>query len=160
MNVEHATLRPTIFMQHFLIVPGLYERGDDAFYLPSRDAKLAMIDCRDIAFAASDLLLRPASKLPTEPVYLTGPKLLSGEDMRARLSWASGRPLKWIKDREAFADHSRATGSPLEIGGVYEAAATGAFAEVRTDRFEALFQRRPTSFAKFALDHTAHFKAH
>ncbi len=158
MDVEHTILRPTIFMQHFMIVPGLYGPGDDTFYLPTGDARMAMLDCRDIAFAAADLLLRPASELPSEPVYLTGPEALSGEDLRARLSWASGRAFRWIKDRQAFDDHSRATGSPLEISGVYDAAAAGAFSKIHTEQFEALFQRRPTSFAKFALDHASYFQ--
>lgn len=159
MDVERVILRPTIFMQHFLIVPGLYQRGDDAFYLPSGEGKLALLDCRDIAFAAADLLLRPSSYLPSEPVYLTGPEALSGEDIRTRLSWSSGRLFRWINDRAAFDDHSRATGSPLEVGGVYEAAAANAFAQVRTEQFEKLLQRRPSSFAKFVLDHASHFLA-
>lgn len=159
MDVERAILRPTIFMQHFLIVPGLYENGDDTFYLPSGEGKIAMVDARDIAYAAADLLLRPASDLPAEPVFLTGPEALTGEDMRERLSWACGRPLQWNKDREAFDAHSKALGSPVEVGGVYDAAAVGAFAAVCADQFESLFRRRPASFAKFALDHAAHFQA-
>ena len=159
MTVERAILRPTVFMQHFLTVSGLYDQGDDIFFLPSGDGRLAMVDCRDVAFAAADLLLRPASDLPAEPVFLTGPEALTGEDMRQRLSWACGRTLQWNKDREAFDAHSKTLGSPVEVGGVYDAAAVGAFAAVRADQFETLFRRRPASFAKFALDHAAYFQA-
>lgn len=38
MDIERAIVRPTLFMQHFMIVPGLYEQGDDSFYLPIADA--------------------------------------------------------------------------------------------------------------------------
>ena len=159
MNVEHAILRPTIFMQHFLIVPGLYQCGDQAFYLPSGDGRMAMVDARDIAAAAADLLLRPVADLPSEPVYVTGPEALNGEDIRMRLSLAARRSVRWNKNRAAFDKHSNEVGSPLEIGGVYEAAADGAFSEVRADEFEAAFGRRPTSFAKFAFDHAAYFQS-
>ena len=159
MNVEHAILRPTIFMQHFMIVPGLYERGDDTFYLPSGDGRMAMVDARDIAFAAADLLLRPVGDLPSEPVFLSGPEALSGEDIASRLSFAAGRKLRWEAAPDAFCEHSRAVGSPVEIGGVYAAGGEGAFSTVRAEEFEAAFGRRPTSFAKFALDHAAYFQS-
>ena len=158
MEVERAILRPTIFMQHFLIVPGLYERGDDTFYMPSGDGRIAMTDARDVAFAAADLLLRPAAELPPEPVYVTGPEALTGEEMRMRLSLASGRTLLWNKDPVAFYRHSRTLGSPVEVGGIYEAAASGAFETVHADAFETVFGRRPRSFAKFAFDNAAYFR--
>ena len=158
MEVERAILRPTIFMQHFLIVQGLYQRGDDTFYLPSGDGRMAMTDARDVAFAAADLLLRPTAELPPEPVYVTGPEALTGEEMRMRLSLASGRTLLWNKDPAAFYRHSRALGSPVEVGGIYEAAASGAFETVHADAFETVFGRRPRSFAKFAFDNAAHFR--
>ncbi|MEM1422053.1 MAG: NmrA family NAD(P)-binding protein [Pseudomonadota bacterium] len=159
MDVERAILRPTIFMQHFMIVPGLYQRGDDTFYLPSGDGRMAMVDARDIAFAAADLLLRPKAELPDEPIYVTGPEALTGEDMRDRISLATGRAFQWNKDPAAFEEHSKAVGTPVEIGGVYAAGAEGAFASVHADQFETTFGRRPTSFAKFALDNAAHFHA-
>lgn len=158
MDVERAILRPTIFMQHFLIVPGLYEKGDDTFYLPSAEGKMAMVDARDVAYAAADLLLRPAADLPSEPAYVTGPEALDGDDIRMRLSLAARRALRWNKDRSAFDAHSKETESPLEIGGVYEAAAAGAFSTVRADDFATMFGRRPTSFAKFALDYADCFQ--
>ena len=159
MDVDQAILRPTIFMQHFMIVPGLYQRGDDTFYLPSGDGRMAMVDARDIAFAAADLLLRSTEELPANPVYLTGPEALSGEDMLSRLSLATGRAFQWNKDPAAFEEHSKAVGSPVELGGIYAAGAEGAFASVHADQFEAAFGRRPTSFAKFALDYAAHFQS-
>ncbi|MEM1381820.1 MAG: NmrA family NAD(P)-binding protein [Pseudomonadota bacterium] len=158
MNVEHAILRPTIFMQHFMIVPGLYERGDDTFYLPSGNGRMAMVDARDIAFAAADLLLRSADSLPLEPIFLSGPEALSGEGIASRLSLATGRTLRWNKDPDAFCEHSKTVGSPPEIGGVYAAGAAGAFSTVHTEEFEKVFRRRPSSFAKFALDNAEYFR--
>ena len=159
MNVKHAILRPTIFMQHFMIVPGLYERGDDTFYLPSGDGCMAMVDARDVAHAAADLLLRPAGALPSEPILPSGPEALPSEGIARRLSLAAGRTLRWNRDPEAFSKHSKAVGSPFEIGGVYSAAASGAFSAVHAEGFEAVFGRWPTSFAKFALDHAACFQS-
>ena len=157
MDAEHAILRPTVFMQHFMIVPGLYERDDDTFYLPIGDSKMALLDCRDIAFAAADLATRPSAELPAEPIPMTGPEALSGDGIRERLSTAAGRAFTWNQDIEAFKAHSQKLSSPEEVLGIYQAGAQGAFAEVKASDFERTFGRSTTSFAKFALDYAEHF---
>lgn len=159
MDVEYAILRPTIFMQHFLIVPGLYEQGDDTFYLPSGEGKIALLDCRDIAYAAAQLALLDSANLPSEPIPLTGPEALSGEESQQRLSLATGRTFVWNNQQSDFEAHSEKLSSPVEVGAIYQAAASGAFANVNVESFEEAFNRRTTSFAKFVSDYLPYFKS-
>lgn len=159
MDVEFAIVRPTIFMQHFLIVPGLHAPGDDRFFLPIGNGRMAMLDCRDIAAAVARLATVDAAQLPPEPVLLTGPEALSGADLADSLSAAAGREIRWEADPAEFEAHSKATGSPTELAAVYAVGEQGAFATVETAGFEMVVGRWPTSFAKFASDYAAIFRA-
>lgn len=159
MGVERGVVRPTMFMQHFLFVTGLYERGDDTFYLPIADGKVAFLDCRDIALAVGHLATCPADALPADAVALTGPEALAGRDLAERLRLASGRDIAWEADMDAFKAHSKEVGSPEEVAAMYQSGADGSFAAVHTDAFTGLVGRRPRSFAKFAADHADHFRA-
>lgn len=159
MDVQQAIVRPTIFMQHFLIVPGVHSPGEDSFHLPIGDAKVALLDCRDIAALVAEFATCDVESLPPEPVHLTGPEALSGEDIARTLSEAAGRPIDWNADEGAFVAHSKATGSPLEVKGVYAAGAKGAFASVSAEPFEGYVGRRPASFAKFASDYRGQFQS-
>ena len=159
MGKEYAILRPTIFMQHFLIVPGVHVAGEDVFYLPVGGGAMAMLDCRDIARAMAVLATAEARGLPADAVPLTGPEALTGDELAAQLSAAAGRTIRWEVTPEAFEEHSKETGSPLELLGIYQAGADGAFAETRTEGFEALTGSRPASFAKFASDYADAFRS-
>ena len=157
MDVEHAIVRPTLFMQHFMIVPGLYEAGDDTFYLPIGDAGIAMLDCRDIAAAAADLALRDAADLPADPIMMSGPESMTGGDIRDRLETVTGRSFTWNRDVDAFKAHAAQLDLPESLVSIYQAGAGGAFAPVHVDAFRDAFGRQTTSFAKFVFDYADHF---
>ena len=158
LGAEHSIVRPTLFMQHFMLVPGLYEPGDDTFYLPIGDASVAMLDARDIAAVVATLSTADAAGLPSEPFIITGPEALTGEELRDRLSWAVGREIRWNRDPEAFASHSDAVGSPKEVAAIYEAGAECSFSQTQTSDFEDIVGRRPRSFARFASDYAHLFR--
>ncbi len=161
IGIPATMLRPTIFMQHFLIVPGLYEKGDDTFYLPSGDGKMALLDCRDIAIAAAALLTDPSKSNLFEEDYfmLTGPEALTAEHIKQELSQLSKDKLFLHEaSEEAFIEHSQKTNSPVELKGIYEAGKNGAFANVTTETFIKITGTRPRSFARFAWDHRYYFQ--
>jgi uncharacterized protein YbjT (DUF2867 family) len=158
MKVEVAIVRPTIFMQHFLIVPGLHARGEDRIYLPIGNAAMTMLDCRDISAAVAALAVADVETLPPLPVHMTGPDALTGPRIADLLSLAAGRPIAWVSDKAAFVAHSDAMGSPAELAKVYEAGASGAFAQVDTQGFKAITDRLPSSFAKFVFDNAERFR--
>ncbi len=157
-GVRFDAIRPTIFMQHFLMIPGLYNPGEDTFYLPTGDSGVAFNDARDIALMAEALLMSSGTQ-KDEPVTMTGPKAITGEEISDALSEASGRTIRWEADPDAFSEHSRATGSPEEIGGVYEAGRNGAFSSTDTEDFQQITGRLPRSFATFARDNAAYFSS-
>ena len=152
-------LRPTIFMQHLLIVPGLYEAGDDRIYLPTGDAGVAFLDCRDIAYAAYRILTDPsrADVLDEDFFLFTGPEALTGSELVQELSRLNGKTFTQVKEEEAFVAHSKKVGSPTELQAVYQAGAQGAFAKVHTEMFERVTGKKPNSFAKFAYDYQYYF---
>ncbi|MBQ0734468.1 NmrA family NAD(P)-binding protein [Aquimarina celericrescens] len=158
-RIPPTMLRPTIFMQHFLIVPGLYEKGDDTFYLPTGDGKIAFVDCRDIAYAMSELLLAPEKpeKLENDFFFLTGPTAVTGNEIVEELSNLTGKSFTWNKEETAFDKHSEKTGSPAIVKEFYKAGAAGYLEKVETKDFEKITGKMPNSFARFAWDNRYYF---
>lgn len=161
-GIPTTAIRPTMYMQHFLTVPQLYTPGDERFYLPIGDARVAFVDCRDIAtFAAAILLSTPDERArhAGASYELTGPESIGAAEIGAILGWTSGRSMKHIDGEAAFVARCAALGVPDTVKSIYREAAGGWFAKVETEAFERATARRPTSFAKFATDHASHFKA-
>lgn len=160
-GIPATIIRPTIFMQHFLTVPGLYSRGADRFYLPTGDGPVAFLDCRDIAALAAGLITAsPEARQPYEQqaYELTGPSAVTAQEIAAILSWVSGQAVAHIDGEAAFVERSRELGSADGVKYIYAEAAEGWFAQVEHAAFTRLTGRRPTSFAKFAFDHAAYFQ--
>jgi uncharacterized protein YbjT (DUF2867 family) len=160
-GVSATMIRPTIFMQHFLTVPGLYTRGDGRMYLPTGDGRIAFLDCRDIArFAAALATLPPEERHPfTNQAYeLTGPEALMASEIATILSWAADRRITHIDGEDAFVERCRTLGVADGIKAIYHEAATGWFSEVAYAAFEQCTKHRPTSFAKFAYDYAHYFR--
>ncbi len=158
-GIPSTMLRPTLFMQHLLLVPGLYEKGDTNLYLPTGKAKMAFLDCRDIAYVASKLILDPsiAQSLDNDFIYLTGPKALSAEDMASELSLLNGKQFTHIDGESEFLEHSKELGSPAELLEIYKAGAQGYFEETHTEDFEKLTGRTPNPFGRFISDYRHYF---
>jgi uncharacterized protein YbjT (DUF2867 family) len=153
-------IRPTIFMQHFFMSPGLYTARADRFYLPTGDARVAWVDCRDIAAMAAALLTAaPEARAPFEghAFELTGPRAHTALELAEILSLAGRRPIAHVDGVEAFSARCHELGVSDGVKGIYGEAAGGWFAKVDDDAFVRLLGRTTTPFAKFALDHAAHF---
>ena len=158
-SIPRVMLRPTIFMQHFHIVSALYQQGADTFYLPSCEGKIAFLDCRDIAYAAYQLLIYPEKKgrLKEDYLHMTGPKAISGMDIAEILSALRGQEVQWNQDVKAFEQQAEATGTPLFLKDLYQAGASGAFETVAIEAYAQVTGRIPTSFARFAWDYRHFF---
>ncbi len=155
-----VAIRPNIFMQHFMTVPGLYQARADRFYLPTGDARVSWLDARDIAAAAAALVL--ASKETRAPFEgkgfeLSGPAAVTASEIAATLSLVARRPLTHVDGADAFTAHCKERGVSDVAKHFYGEAAGGWFANVADDLLVKLLGRHATPFAKFALDHAAHF---
>lgn len=159
-GIPSTMIRPTIFMQHFLMMPGLYTRGDDRFYLPTGSAKIAFLDCRDIAtFAAHILRLTSTERGPyqNQSFELTGPTAVTAQEIAATLSWAAERTIEHVDGEAAFVEHCQSLGVGDGLKAVYAEASEGWFAQVEYQAFKQLTGHLPTSFAKFGYDHAFYF---
>ncbi len=161
-GIPTTVIRPTIFAQHFLgLSPALFRQGDAHFHLPTGDAKVAWLDCRDIAACAAAVLSSKEhrSGFAGQAFELTGPTAVTAAEIEAILGAVAGRTIAHADGMEAFSQHAKELGVPDTIKGIYGEAADGWFGDVHDDEFVQLTGRHTTSFAKFVFDHRAWFTA-
>jgi len=157
-----TAIRPNIFMQHFLTVPGLYRAREDRFFLPTGAARVSWLDARDIGLAAAALVMAsPAERARFEgqAYELSGPRAHTAAELAEVLSLVARRPVAHVDGVEAFVARCKELGVPDVAKHFYGEAAGGWFGKVDDDLMGTLLGRRATSFAKFAIDHAAHFGA-
>jgi uncharacterized protein YbjT (DUF2867 family) len=86
-------LRPHFFMQNTLGF-AYTVKSQGAFYAPLGDAKISMVDARDIAAVAVKALTAPGHM---GKIYdITGPEAVSFNDAAKALSEAAGKPVKYV----------------------------------------------------------------
>jgi uncharacterized protein YbjT (DUF2867 family) len=92
-GLDYTFLRPNLFMQGLLLLRAtIAEQG--AFYVSAGDARVSMIDVRDIAAVAARALTEPGHAGRTYD--LTGPEALTHADVADRLSRATGRQIQYV----------------------------------------------------------------
>jgi uncharacterized protein YbjT (DUF2867 family) len=93
-GMPHALVRPNMFMQNVTenTIPSIDQGGN--FYANAGDARISMVDTRDIARVAAVLLTEPGHDGNAYDV--TGPEALSYYDVASRLSAAMARKLTYI----------------------------------------------------------------
>ena len=91
-NMDWTFLRPNLFMQGLLNFTAMIKEKS-AFAAAAGDAKVSVVDVRDIAASAVAALTGDGH---AEKIYdLTGPQSLTHADMAAQLSDAVGRPITY-----------------------------------------------------------------
>ena len=158
-GLKVTVIRPTIFMQHFEMGTGLYERADDRFYLPTGEAGVAFLDCRDIAAMGHALILDPRSTpFHTGAYELTGPVAITGQQIAEQLSAIQGQAVTHVDGESEFVNRCAELGKPDWGKAVYAEAAGGWFSDCHTQVFKAVVGRSPRSFAAYADDRAWWFK--
>ena len=103
-GIPATVLRPNCFMQNDAMFRDAILGGYYPF--PIGQAGVAMVDARDIADVAAEVLLRrerSASPLPDEAISLVGPDVLTAGGIAALWSEALGRPVQSTgEDLDAF----------------------------------------------------------
>jgi uncharacterized protein YbjT (DUF2867 family) len=152
-------LRAGEFMPaYFRQAPNIAAKG--AMFLPMEDVKIASIDVGDIAEIAARVLTGPGHEGKTYP--LTGPEALTMTEVAAKLSAATGKPIRYVNvPPDAARQAQLAAGMPPYLAdALFELFAerrNGKEAKVWPDA-AALLGRRPTSFDEFATRHAAMFR--
>jgi len=93
-GIKWSILRPNFFMQNF---SGPYATGireHNGIFLPQGDARISLIDVRDIAAVAAQILLAP-NMHAGQSYDLTGPEALSNAEIAQHLSNVAGRQINY-----------------------------------------------------------------
>jgi uncharacterized protein YbjT (DUF2867 family) len=151
-------LQPHFFMQNFLHYGTI--ASDAAFYAPLGDAKVAMIDARDIASTAAAVLTTAGHENRT--YVLTGGEALSFAEAAKELSKQLGREVRYIDVTPEQAKQGIvASGAPewladdlVKLYGVFKAG-HGAFVSTAVQQVTG---RAPRKFADFVRDNAVAFK--
>jgi uncharacterized protein YbjT (DUF2867 family) len=148
-------LRPTFFMQNWLGLAGMVKQG--TIYQPAGDAKTAPVDIRDIAAVAVKTLTEGGHE---GKVYeITGPELLSYDDIARILSEASGHPVKYQDISPATAKQAMlGMGMPEfvadSINELMDQMRAGQYTKTTTV-VRDVAKKQPITFAQFAKENVA-----
>jgi uncharacterized protein YbjT (DUF2867 family) len=157
-GLQWTILKPHFFMQNLLGSARSIREG--ALYYAFGEGRLGMVDTRDVGEFAARVLTAPeghAGKTYT----LSGPAVVSGDDMARELTARIGRPVKYVP---VPFDVARAAvleaGAPAWIADMlveYNRAYAAGWGDYVTRDFPALMKRPARSFADFVRDHAAAF---
>jgi uncharacterized protein YbjT (DUF2867 family) len=155
---------PSVVLNSAFFMSNLFTSADTVrlagqIFAPAGDAKIAMIDPRDVAAAAAVTLLDDGHD--GRAYVLTGPAAITYADVAAHLSEATGRRVGFVDVpdeaaraamREAGAPDWLADTLPVLFGELRRGLAAAPTADVYL-----LTGREPRGFAEFARDHRATF---
>jgi len=157
-GIPYTFLRPGPFMQNFLnFRDSIVHRGE--FYAPMGHGRVSIVDVRDVAAVAAEVLEEYGHENKTYDV--TGPESLSYADAAERLTHALGKPVTYVDvPPEAARDSMLQAGmSPwlvdalLELHAMWRVNAASEIAGTVHD----VAKRDPITFAEFAHDYAPQF---
>ena len=157
-GVAHTFLRPNVYMQNFH--PGFVGReirAEGRFHLPAGEARVSLVDARDVGAVAARVLTADAEAHHRRGYTLTGPEALDHHEIAAVLSRVAEREIEYVPDEDAsMAARLRQAGWPQDrIDVVLEFFAvirSGTRAAVTAD-VEELLGRPATGLEAFAREH-------
>jgi uncharacterized protein YbjT (DUF2867 family) len=155
-GIDHVLLRPTFLMTNLLAAAGGVRQAG-AIFLPGAGAKIAMIDPRDVADVATVALTDSvARELP-----LTGPAVVTFDDVAAELSAVAGRRVSFVPvPDDAAVAQLVAAGAPewfaTNLVTQFGLLRQGAQAQAR-DTVNTVLGREPRSVGAFLREHAAVF---
>jgi uncharacterized protein YbjT (DUF2867 family) len=156
-GVAWTFLRPNSFMQNLATIHAGTIKSQAAFYPYGHQAKISVVDTRDVAAVAARALT--AEGHSGKAYKLSGPESLTNEEMAQKLSKAIGKPVRFVDlpDPE-YKEALVGAGVPetyadllVDLSRYW---ATGAAAAVTSD-VERVTGRKPISFDRFAQDHVS-----
>lgn len=160
-GIAVTVIRPANFMQNYLTF-GTPEsiQTQSVFYAAQGDAKVSIVDTRDISAVAALLITEDGHD--GKQYDITGGESLSNYDIANIFTEALGRKITYISIPQEKADEAMtAAGTPAWlitlISGLSRIGAAGYLAAVKPD-LELLLKRKPITFAQFLKDNLATFQ--
>jgi uncharacterized protein YbjT (DUF2867 family) len=159
-GIPFTFLRPNEFMQNFVNFHSPSIKGNNAFYIPLEDAKVSLVDVRDIAAVAVKSLI-DEDKHKNKTYLITGPEALSYHQVAEILSNATGKKISYvnISEDEAKAAMKEIGMSEWLINTVSELSdyfRKGKASEI-SPAVEEVTGKKPISFSQFAKDYAEAF---
>lgn len=159
-GIPFTFLRPNEFMQNFVNFHSPSIKGNNAFYIPLEDAKVSLVDVRDIAAVTVKSLI-DEDKHKNKMYLITGPEALSYHQVAEILSNATGRKINYvnISDEEARAAMKEIGMNDWLINTVSELSEyfrKGKASEI-SSAVEEVTGGKPISFSQFANDYAEAF---
>jgi uncharacterized protein YbjT (DUF2867 family) len=156
-GIPFVFLRPNSFMQNFVTRSSQTIRNQDAIYLPAGEAKISLVDARDVAAVAAEVLTKNGSQHVDRVYDVTGPEALSHSQVAEILSSEIGRTVSYVDiSEENLSNRLKKMGiidwfidNALELYRLYR---TGHRSET-TRVVEQLTEHKPTSFSQFARNY-------
>ena len=150
-GLPHAVVRPNMFMENVpeSYVPSIDENGN--FYTNAAQARLSMVDTRDVAAVAAALLTESGHQ---EGVYdVTGPEALSLQDVAGKLSTRLGRQINYVDVPDdavrqtllGFGVGEWMAGGLVDLFQEYKRSGTDGYAAAVTDTVQRVTGRAPRS---------------
>ncbi|MPY78860.1 MAG: NAD(P)H-binding protein [Actinophytocola sp.] len=157
-GVPWVMLRANFLMSNLLAAANAVEATGQLF-VPAGDAKIAMIDPRDVGASAAALLTGDGHEGRTYTV--TGGEAITYADVAAQLSAATRRPVRFVDvPGDAAREALLSSGAPEWLADnlvrLFGKLRDGAGASV-TDTVRELTGRAPRTFVEWARDHAAAF---
>jgi uncharacterized protein YbjT (DUF2867 family) len=164
-GIPFTFLRPNEFMQNFVNFHSPSIKSNNAFYLPAQDAKVSIVDVRDIAAVAVKALTDDDGnddKHNNKTYLITGPEALSYHQAAEILSKATGKKISYVNVSD-----EEARGAMKEMGiddwtintisELYDYFRKGYASQV-SSAVEEVTGKKPISFSQFAKDYAEAFK--
>jgi len=157
-GLDWTFLRPMYFMQNIaMYAPSIL--SDGKFYLPAEKAKISMIDTRDIAEVAAEVL---TGKGHEHVGYdLSGPEILSFTDVAERLTRLLGKKIEYISPPKDVARKGMiSSGVPVWLADAFIELFDGfikGYGNRISDDVEKVLGRNPINFDRFLEDNRAWF---
>jgi uncharacterized protein YbjT (DUF2867 family) len=163
-GIPYTFLRPNEFMQNFINFHGHSIKNNNAFYLPLENAKVSVVDVRDIAAVAVKALTENGgnNRHNNKAYLITGPEALPYSEMAELLSNATGKKVSYvsISEEEARAAMKEMGMDDWLINTISELAnyfKKGYASEV-SSAVEEITGKKPLSFSQFVNDYAQLFR--
>lgn len=160
-GIPYTILRPSSFMQNFSLFFAPSIRSEGSVYSSLGEARMAVIDIRDIAEVAVKVLTSEGHEGKTYD--LTGPESLTYAEAAEKLGAAIGRPVRYI-DLPAPVYEQALVGlgiPPFIAAEVLNIYGRGPYREGKAASVSSsvadLLGRPARTFSEFARDHAAYF---
>jgi len=158
-GIAYSIVKPHFFMQNLMMgAQTVAEQG--TLYMPFGQAKLPMIDARDIGLAVAEILANPAPHVG-KTYTLTGPQAVSLDQVAAALGEAAGKPVKYQPTPvEALVEQMVKFGVD-DFGQTamrdYFTAYSRGWQDAVTPAMKQITGKEPRGIGEFARDHAAVF---